>query len=297
MFKTQLRLHFIVLLWGFTGIMGKLISLEAIPLVFWRTFIAFSVIFLILRFLNVPMKVSRRQLIRYFGVGAIIGLHWCLFFAAIKVSNVSVALSTLSTGALFAAFIEPVFYRRKINPAEIILAVIVIGCLWLIFRASPEYWLGIVFGVMCALLAALMQVLNGVFQKDPATQPRVLMFYELLSAFLVVACILPFTGNFPQSIALHGFDWLWLLILGAGLTAFPMIESVALMKHISPYSLVLAVNLEPIYSIILAYFIFGESEKMSPLFYIAASIMILVVVLNEILKIRQRRKAATTLLN
>lgn len=277
--------------------MGKLISLDAIPLVFWRTLIAVLTIFILLKALRVPLKVSKNKLLKYFGVGAIIGTHWVLFFAAIKVSNVSVALSTLSTGALFAAFIEPIFYKRKINPAEIILAIVVIACLWMIFRASPQYWLGIVFGVLCAMLAALMTVLNGVLQKDTQNRPRVMMLYELLGAFLVVAAILPFFSEFPQNIVLQGFDWLWLLILGAGLTAFPMIESVLLMRHISPYSLVLAVNLEPIYSIILAYFIFGESEKMSPLFYFAAGVMILVVVLNELLKIRQRKKPLQQTIN
>lgn len=290
MFKTQLRLHFIVLLWGFTGIMGKLITLDAVPLVFWRTLIAMLSILVVLKILKVPMAVSRQNLLRYFGVGAIIGLHWVLFFAAIKVSNVSVALSTLSTGALFAAFIEPIFYKRKINTSEIILAVIVIACLWLIFQASPEYWLGIVLGISCAMLSALMAVLNGVLQKNPENKPRVLMFYELLGAFLVVAALLPFFGDFPQSLEMSGNDWIWLIILGAGLTAFPMVESVLLMRHISPYSLVLAVNLEPIYSIILAFFIFGESEKMSPLFYFAALVMIAVVVINELIKIRQRRR-------
>lgn len=297
MFQTQFRLHFIVLLWGFTGIMGKLITLEAIPLVFYRTLVAFSIIFIILKILKVPLLVSRKKLLQFFGVGAIIGIHWVLFFAAIKVSNVSVALSTLSTGALFAAFLEPIFYRRKINYSEIILAIIVIGCLWLIFRASPEYWLGIIFGILCAMLSALMAVLNGVLQKDTTNRPRVLMFYELLGAFVVVAAILPFFAEIPQAMIMQGWDWLWLLILGAALTAFPMIESVVLMKHISPYSLVLAVNLEPIYSIILAYFIFGESEKMSPLFYVAATIMIAVVIINELIKIRQRRINAKQILD
>ncbi|MDO5655900.1 MAG: EamA family transporter [Flavobacteriaceae bacterium] len=291
MFKTQLRLHFIVLLWGFTGIMGKLITLEALPLVFWRTLVAIASIFIVLKVLRISLKVTKKQLFTYFAVGSIIGLHWILFFSAIKVSNVSVALSTLSTGALFAAFIEPVFYKRKINPSEIILALIVISCLWLIFRASPEYLLGIILGILCAFLSALMTVLNGVLQKDSQNKPRVLMFYELVGAFILVLILLPFFGTFPQNIDVQPLDWLWLFILGSALTAFPMIESVALMKHISPYSLVLAVNLEPIYSIILAYFIFGESEKMSPLFYFAATAMILVVVLNQILKVRQKRKS------
>lgn len=286
MFKTQLRLHFIVLLWGFTGVMGKLISLDALPLVFWRTLIATATIFVMLKIVGISLKVTKKQLIKYLGVGVIIGAHWALFFGAIKVSNVSVALSTLSTGALFTAFIEPIFYKRKINYTEIVLAVVVIACLWFIFQASPQYWLGIVLGTLCSFLASFMAVFNGVLQKDKANKPRVLMFYELLGAFLVVALVLPFTNGFIPEIPTNT-DWLWVIILGSLLTAYPMIESVALMKHISPYSLVLAVNLEPVYSIILAYFIFGESEKMSPTFYIAVFVMVAVIIINGVLKTKK----------
>lgn len=290
MFKTQLRLHFIVLLWGFTGIMGKLISLSALPIVFWRTFIAILAIGLILKIFGVPFKISKKQLISYLGVGAVMGLHWILFFAAIKVSNVSVALSTLSTGALFAALIEPFFYKRRINTYEIILSLVVVGCLWLIFRASPEYWLGIVLGVACASLSAAMTVFNGVLQKNKENMPRKMMFYEMIGAFLVVCIILPFFTDSLSALSMNGNDWIWFLILGAGLTAYPMIESVQLMKYMSPYSLVLAVNMEPIYSIILAYFIFGESEQMSPTFYIAALVMIIVIVLNQLIQVQQKKK-------
>lgn len=290
MFPTQLRLHFIVLLWGFTGIMGKLISLDALPIVFWRTLIAIIAIGISLRFFGVSFKISKKQLISYLIVGVLMGLHWILFFAAIKVSNVSVALSTLSTGALFTAFIEPFFYKRKIKVHEIVLALVVVGCLWFIFKASPEYWLGIVLGVMCASLSAAFTVFNGILQKDNTNRPRKMMFYEMIGAFAIVCLILPFFANPFTALSMNGMDWLWFLILGTALTAYPMIESVELMKYMSPYSLVLAVNMEPIYSIILAYFIFGESEQMSPTFYIAALVMIVVIVLNQLIQVRQKRK-------
>lgn len=291
MFKAQLRLHFTVLLWGFTGIMGKLISLSALPIVFWRTFIAIIAIGLALKIFGIDYKVTKQQLWRYFGVGAVMGLHWILFFAAIKVSNVSVALSTLSTGALFAALIEPFFYKRKIKIYEIALSVIVVGCLWLIFQASPSYWLGIVLGVICASLSAAMTVFNGVLQQNKENMPRKMMFYEMIGAFLVVCLILPFFVDSASALVMQGNDWIWFLILGAGLTAYPMIESVQLMKYMSPYSLVLAVNMEPIYSILLAYFIFGASEQMSPTFYIAAFVMIIVIVLNQLIQVQQKRRA------
>lgn len=289
MYNTQFRLHFIVLLWGFTGIMGKLINLSALPLVFWRTIITITTIVLMLKAVEISLKVTKSQFIQYIGVGVVIGLHWALFFGAIKVSNVSVALSTLSTAALFTAIIEPFFYERKINIYEVVLSLIVIVCLWLIFRASPEYWLGILLGISCAFLSALMAVLNGVLQKKPNSKPRIIILYEMIGAFLVVAILMPFFTDSIDEILFQKSDFIWLLILGTVLTAYPMIESVKLMKYMSPYTLVLAVNMEPIYSITLAFIIFGESEKMSPIFYIAASVMILVIVLNEIIKIRLKK--------
>lgn len=289
MYNTQFRLHFIVLLWGFTGIMGKLINLSALPLVFWRTIITITTIVVMLKAVGISLKVTKSQFLQYIGVGVVIGLHWALFFGAIKVSNVSVALSTLSTAALFTAIIEPFFYKRKINIYEVVLSLIVIVCLWLIFRASPEYWLGILLGIACAFLSALMAVLNGVLQKKPNSKPRIIILYEMIGAFLVVAILMPFFTDSIDEILFQKSDFIWLLILGTVLTAYPMIESVRLMKYMSPYTLVLAVNMEPIYSIALAFIIFGESEKMSPIFYIAASVMIIVIVLNEIIKIRLKK--------
>ncbi|MXV39312.1 EamA family transporter [Flavobacteriaceae bacterium Ap0902] len=290
MIKTQLRLHFLVLLWGFTGVIGKLISISAIPLVFWRTFLSSIGIFIFLKLLGVSIEISKKQLIRYLGVGVVMGLHWILFFGAIKVSNVSVALSTLSTGALFAAFLEPIFYKRKINPAEVILAVIVIICLWFIFKASPEYMLGIIMGIICASLSALMTVLNGVIQQDKSNKPRIMILFEMIGACLVAAIVMPFFNDIPTDIALNYSDFWWLIILALCLTAYPVIESVVLMKYISPYSLILAINLEPVYGIIIAYLIFGDSEVMSPTFYIAGFIMLLVVVLNGIYQSKLDKK-------
>ncbi|MGI9527442.1 MAG: DMT family transporter [Weeksellaceae bacterium] len=289
-------MHFLVLLWGFTGILGKLISISAIPLVFYRTLIAALTIFLMLKVVGISVKVSRKKLTQYLAVGFVMGLHWVLFFGAIKISNVSVALSTLSTGALFAAFLEPIFYKRKINPAEVLLAVIVIICLWFIFRASPEYLLGIMMGVACAFLSALMTVLNGVIQKDETNRPRIMILYEMLGACIIAAMVMPFFNDVPADLAISLADFGWVFLLGAGLTAYPVIESVVLMKFISPYSLILAINLEPVYGIILAYFIFGESESMSPTFYIAAFVMIIVIIANGIYQsyINKKRKKKNT---
>lgn len=222
------------------------------------------------------------------GIGVVIGLHWMAFFGAIKVSNVAVALSTLSTGALFSAFLEPIFFKRKINVSEIILAIVVSCCILLIYNAKPEYWLGIVLGIICSFLSALFSVLNGkIHTKFPSQK---IMFYEMIGGLMVVCMFLPFVGGMESIINVSWKDLGLLLLLGSLFTAYPMIESVSLMKFISPFTLLLNVNLEPVYGIILAWLIFGESEEMTPLFYVATSIMVLAIVVNMVLK--KKSKAA-----
>lgn len=286
--SSQFRLQFIVLLWGFTGVLGKLIQTDAVPLVFYRVAVASVVLYLILRFRKISLKVNRKDFLLLLAIGVIIGLHWMSFFGAIKVSNVAVALSTLSTGALFSAFLEPLFFKRKIILSEIILAVVVSACILLIYNASPDYWLGIVLGVICSFLSALFSVSNAkIHTRFPAQK---IMFYEMLGGLLVVALFLPFFGGYSSLITdVSWTDLGLLLLLGSLFTAYPMIESVSLMKFISPFTLLLNVNLEPVYGIILAFFIFGESEKMTPLFYIATGIMVLAIVVNGFIKKRTTR--------
>jgi len=285
----QIRLQFIVLLWGFTGVLGKLITISAVPLVWFRVTVAALVLFTILKVRKIDLKLSGKDLRILLGIGFVIGLHWMAFFGAIKVSNVAVALSTLSTGALFSAFLEPIFFKRKINFYEILLAIVVSCCILLIYNASPEYWLGIVLGITCSFLSATFSVLNGkIHHKFPAQK---IMFYEMLGGWLIVSIFLPFFGGFDAIATISWRDFGLLILLGGLFTAYPMMESINLMKYISPFTLLLNVNLEPVYGIILAYFIFGESEKMTPLFYIATGIMVLAIVVNVVLKKRLENKS------
>lgn len=282
LFSPQFRLQFIVLLWGFTGILGKLITLDAVPLVWFRILFAAISLFVVIRLRKISLKIKRNDLMQLLGIGVIIGLHWMAFFGAIKVSNVAVALSTLSTGALFSAFLEPIFFKRKINLSEIILALVVSTCIILIYNASPNYWLGIVLGVLCSFLSALFSVMNGkIHTKFPSQK---IMFYEMIGGWIIVCLFLPFFEGYGALLEVSWRDLGLLILLGSLFTAFPMMESVNLMKYISPYTLLLNVNLEPIYGIVLAYFIFGESEKMTPMFYLATFIMVVAIVLNVLLK-------------
>ena len=281
--KNYLLLHLIVFIWGFTAILGALITIDAIPLVCYRMML--SVIFIVIYFIikNKSFKVDAKGLTKFLITGIIIALHWIFFFKAIKVSNVSVALVTMSTGAFFTSLIEPLFFRRKIKPIEIILGLFVIVGLSIIFNFESQYKLGIIYALISSFLSALFAVLNGLFIKK--YDASVISVYQLLFGALFITVYLLFSGAFTVSFfQLHSSDWFYLILLSSVCTAYAFIASVKVMKYLSPYTVMLTINLEPIYAIILALFIFGDKEKMNPTFYFGAGIVLFVVLLNGILK-------------
>lgn len=285
--KTALfRLHFIVFLWGFTAILGKLIHAEAPALVFYRMLFAAAFLFCYIRFVRKEsVAVSRKTLLRLVGIGGLMGFHWLCFFYSIKIANVSIALSCLSLSTLFAAFLEPYIYQRKIDWAEVIIGCIIVVCILLIFNAEMQYKLGIAAGVLCALFGTLFSVFNGkMFGK---TSSGNIIFYEIFGGWAVVALLFMITGNFAAISEISYRDLVLIMLLAGVFTAYPMFESVRLMKYISPFTLILTVNLEPVYGIVLAYFIFGDSEHMSPIFYIASLVMVVSILVNGIIKSRR----------
>ncbi|RLZ10680.1 DMT family transporter [Faecalibacter macacae] len=287
--KVQLRLQFLVLLWGFTGLFGKLVTISALPMVWYRMSIAALAIFIYIKWKKQSVTVSKKHLFQLLGIGVIVGLHWFTFYQSIKVSNVAIALSTLSLGALFTSIIEPIIFRRKVVLSEIILATIVSACVIWIFQASPEYKLGIIYGAICSFLSALFSVLNSTFKDE--VKPASITFYEMIGGFIMINLLMigfqPDT--FTEVINVGWSNFIWLVLLGVFFTAFAQIEFVNLYQYFTPYTILLNVNLEPIYGIILASLVFGESEKMEPVFYIATGIMILSIIANGIIKNRQRK--------
>ena len=287
--KVQLRLQFLVLLWGFTGLFGKLVTISALPMVWYRMLIAAIAIFLYLKFKKKSYTVSKKHLFQLLGIGGIVALHWFTFYLSIKVSNVAIALSTLSLCALFSSIIEPILYKRKVVLSEIVLALIVSGCVVWIFQASPQYKLGIIYGVICSFLSALFSVLNSKL-KDEVTSTSITL-YEMIGGFIMVnVLMLCFQWDgFYEVVNVGWSNFLWLALLAIIFTAFAQIEAVNLFKYFSAYTILLNINLEPIYGIILASLVFGESEKMTPVFYIATAVMILSIIINGIIKNRQNK--------
>ena len=284
-FKNYLLLHFIVFIWGFTAILGALITIDAIPLVWYRMLLA--VLFIAIYFLwkKKSFKVDRAGLLKFFFTGVVIALHWVFFFKAIKVSNVSVALVTMSTGAFFTALIEPVFFKRKINTLELFLGLLVIAGLYIIFNFESQYKLGIIYALIASFLGALFAVLNGLFIKKYTADT--ISFYQLFFGVVFITIYLLFTNSFSVSFfQIPASDWMYLIVLSSICTAYAFIASVQVMKYLSPYTVMLTINLEPIYAIVLALFIFGDKEQMSSTFYLGAFIVLFVVLLNGIIKNR-----------
>jgi drug/metabolite transporter (DMT)-like permease len=281
--KNYLLLHLIVFIWGFTAILGALITIDAIPLVFFRMGLAVIFITIYFIFKKKSFYIDKRGILKFLITGIIIALHWIFFFKAIKVSNVSVALVTMSTGAFFTSIIEPVFFKRKIKLLEIILGLIVIVGLYIIFNFESQYKLGIIYALISSFLGSLFAVLNGLFIKRYRADS--ISLYQLLFGTLFVTIYLFLNNSFSISFfSLQKLDWIYLLVLSSICTAYAFIASVKVMKYLSPYTVMLTINLEPVYAIILALFIFGDKEKMNPEFYLGACIVLGVVLINGIIK-------------
>jgi drug/metabolite transporter (DMT)-like permease len=287
--KNYLLLHLIVFIWGFTAILGALITIDAIPLVFFR--MGLAVLFIAICFLvkNKSFYLDKTGVVKFLFNGIIIALHWIFFFKAIKVSNVSVALVTMSTGAFFTSLIEPLFFKRRIKLLEIILGFIVILGLYIIFNFESQYKLGIIYALISSFLGSLFAVLNGLFIKR--YDANRISFYQLLFGVLFVTVYLFFNNSFSASFFdLSKSDWMYLVVLSSICTAYAFIASVKVMEFLSPYTVMLTVNLEPIYAIILALFIFGDKEKMNLEFYLGAGIVLGVVLLNGVISNKTKIK-------
>lgn len=281
--KSHILLHSVVAIFGFTGILGKLISIDAIPLVFWRTTIGGLVILLWLALRKKITKKSRSTILKMAGVGLLVAAHWILFFASIKASTVSVALVMVATTPMFVGLIEPIIFRRKLDWKELFVSAIVIAGVSTIFNISTEYHLGMVLGIGSAFLAGLFATLNGVLVKsyDASNISMIELISASIGTFLLLLC----TGEFNSELfLLSSIDWLWIGILAVVATSFAFIASTSVMKVLTPFTTAIAINLEPVYAIILAVMFFGDEEVMGVEFYFGASLIIGAVIINTLLK-------------
>lgn len=282
-------LHLIVLIFGFTGILGKEISIGAVPLVWFRTLIAAIALMMFMFYRKKEFKISKQKLFRYAGVGILIAAHWITFFESIKVSNVSIALATMASASLFVALFEPMVTSKKLVFYEILLGIVVVIGLLMIFSFESSYTLGITLALISAALAAVFGTLNSILIKQGDSLR--IGFYELMFGFLAVGIYLLFRGELDMSLfQLSMRDFYLLLILGTIATAFAFVISVEVMKELSPFTVSLTINLEPVYSIILALIFYGDDEKMTGGFYLGALVILSTLFINAFLKQKERRQ-------
>jgi drug/metabolite transporter (DMT)-like permease len=209
--------------------------------------------------------------------------HWLAFYGAIKESNISVTMVAFSTGTLFSSIIEPIFFKRQVRFYEVIIGLIIMGGIALIFSIETEYWLGIVLGIVAAFTSSLFGVFNGILAHK--LKPGIVSFYELSAALVSLSLFLAFNGNFkPEFFVLDNSSIIGLLLLSLVCTVFPFIAAVDLSKYISPYTIVLTVNLETVYGIIWAILFYNENKEVKPTFYIGVLVILVTIFLNSYLK-------------
>lgn len=282
--KDYLHLHFLVFIAGFTAILGELITISSIDLVWYRMSIAGVLMFVFIRLTNKNLNIDKRTLIGFLAAGVIIALHWVTFFESINQSNISIALSMFSSGAFFASFIEPIFFKRRIRAYEMVFGILVIIGVLLITKSELHYINGIILGLFSALFSTLFAVINGKYIKSH--KASVISFYEFVSGvvFLSVFVLIKNSGINSDFFMLSKSDWLYIIILASVCTAYAFIAAVDVMKNISPFTVILSYNLEPVYGIILAILLFPEKEQMSTEFYIGALLILIVVVFDALVK-------------
>lgn len=294
--RDYLLLHFIVLIWGFTAILGLLITLPPVEVVFYRTLISAAGLFFLLKLRKRELSIaSRKHLMIFLGTGGLIAAHWILFFLSARISNASVCLAGMATCSLWTSLLEPISKGIKIRRYEVWLSILAFVGMVIMFNASLDFLTGLLVSILSALIASVFTVINGRFTSR--YNPYLITFYEMAGACLAILLFFPFYQHFlGESIQWLPplADWPYLILLALVCTVYAYSVSVALMKRLSAFSINLAVNLEPVYGILLALCIFGESERMSERFYIGTGLILISVLLYPLLNRRYKNKALTT---
>lgn len=281
--KAWLQMHFCVLLWGFTAILGKLITLGAMALVVWRMALVAAALLLVPRVWRGLRALPARLWGIYSGIGLLVALHWLTFYGAIKLANASVAVTCIALATVFVPMVEPWITGRRFAPRELLLGVAVVPGVAMVVGGVPDdMHLGIVVGTISALLVAFFGALNKRFvhEADPLTVTGV----ELGVGGLALALLTPVLPWFGTPWVLPaGMDAVWLLVLALACTLLPFALSLVALRHLSAFSAQLAVNLEPVYAILLAIVLLGEQHELGGLFYLGVVVILAGVFLHPLL--------------
>ncbi len=283
-----LLLHLVVFIWGFTGILGKLIQQDTLHLVYTRTVIGMVGLALAAWWMRHTISPRTPDLKHYLLTGVIITAHWITFYGAIKISTASIAAACLSTSTVFTALLEPFWFKRKVRAYEVVLGLVVVAALFLIFGLETEHRLGIAVATLSALLSAWFNIINAkLIQRDNAIR---IGFYEMAAVVLVIGGWLAWQGDLPPPLwDLPTSDIIYQLLLGFVCTSFAFVAGIAVMRQLSPFTVMLTVNLEPVYTILVALLIWGSEEKMTGGSYLGIALILASLFVNGWL---QRRRTA-----
>jgi drug/metabolite transporter (DMT)-like permease len=275
--KALLQLHTAVFLWGFTGVLGRVITLDQTWLVWYRLLITAISLWVLYFFLNKIRKLPLRSVFFIGCIGLIQALHWVCFYGSIKYANITIALTTLSTSALLASVIEPLLLKKKFDLVEIFLGLFAIAGIIIIYNTHIQFSIGIIIGLLAALLTVIVSVLNKKIVDN--YQPEQITLYQLTGGFVGLSLLLPvYQYYFPEKhFAPQPMDWLWLVILSWVCTIMTFFLYIRSLKKISAFTMNLTLTLEPIYGILLAFLIYHENEKLSKWFYLGFGLIALAV--------------------
>ncbi len=289
--KAFIQLHIAVFLAGFTGILGKLITLNEGLLVWYRLMISAVSLWILFLFRKTPYRIAGKDIWKIFGVGAIAALHWVTFYGSIKYANVSIALVCFSSVGFFTALLEPLIFRTKVDIKELLLGLLVIVGIFFIFHFDPGYKTGILVGLISALLGSIFPIFNRVLLQRISAEKVTL--YELSGGFLFLTLLLPvYLKLFPTHYIFPGLgDWMWLLVLGWVCTVLAINLSMNALRKISAFTVNLTYNLEPVYGILLAFVVLGENKYLSRGFYFGFTLIIAAIALQMIILWNRSRKA------
>jgi len=281
-----LKLHFIVFIWGFTAILGLLISIPAVEMVFYRTLFTFLALGIIVYFSKLSFNIGSRLILQVVGTGILIGLHWIMFFTSARLSTAAISLAGMATCSFWTSLLEPIILKRRVRYYEVILGLVMVGGLYVIFHFEFNSSLALIIAVGTAILCSLFTVINVKLSRK--MNHFVLTFYEMVGAWLGTVIFFPlyliwFAEQSSLQLSVSSMDFVYLLVLSLICTVFTFTTSVDLMKRLTAFAINLAINLEPVYGIILAYLVFGDREKMSVGFYIGTLIIIASVLMHPVL--------------
>jgi len=305
--KALIQLHGAVLLWGFTGVLGRLISLDAPVLVWYRMALTALIMLMVLLITRSWIRVPKQDVRKLAVIGGLMALHWIAFYAAIKYANASIALVCLSTSSIFTSVLDPLVNKTKYNNREMALGCLALAGMYLIYHFQQVYFTGIVLGVIAALLSSVFTILN---KRIAQTYPSgTMVFYEMTTGLIIISVLMPLLWYYspdtvllplqdslgdvisalPGSITGMHNDWIWLIFMAACCTVWAQTLALNALKKLSSFTITLTVNMEPVYGILLAIFIYREDKQLNGGFFAGMGLICLSVLLQMFTLLRKRQ--------